>query len=47
MPGRRQTASQIAFYNNQRERQWGVSPRDRQAVLAAFLVRPIVILKAA
>jgi len=33
------------FYNNQRERQWGVSPRDRQAVLAAFLACPIVILK--
>ena len=47
MPGRRQTASQIAFYNNQRERQWGVSPRDRQAVLAAFVARPIVMLKAA
>jgi hypothetical protein len=47
MPGRRQTASQIAFYNNQRERQWGVSPRDRQAVLATFLARPIVMLKAA
>jgi len=48
LPGRSQTASQIAFYNNQRERQWGVSPRDRQAVLAAILAgRPIVILKAA
>ena len=33
LPGRRQTASQIAAYNNRRERQWGVSPRDRQAVL--------------
>src|SRR5580704_5051396 len=36
LPGRRQRASQIAFYNNQRERQWGVSPHDREAVLAAF-----------
>jgi hypothetical protein len=47
LPGRRQTASQIAFFNNRRERQWGVSPRDRQAVLAAILARPIVIVKAA
>ncbi len=48
MPGRRQTASQIAFYNNQRERQWGVSPRDRQAVLAAILAgRRVVSVKAA
>jgi hypothetical protein len=36
LPGGRQTASQIAAYNNRREAQWGVSPRDRQAVLAAF-----------
>jgi hypothetical protein len=47
LPGRSQTASQIAFFNNRRERQWGVSPRDRQAILAAFLARPIVIVKAA
>lgn len=46
MPGRKQTASQIAFYNNQRERQWGVSPRDRQALLAAMLP-PIVMVKVA
>jgi hypothetical protein len=47
-PGRRQTASQIAFYNNQRERQWGVSPRDRQAVIAAMLAgRRVVSVKAA
>ena len=46
LPGRSQTASQIAFYNNRRERQWGVSSRDRQAVLAAML-RPVVSLKAA
>ena len=47
LPGRSQTASQIAFYNNRRERQWGVSPHDREAVLAAFQARPIVMLKAA
>jgi hypothetical protein len=35
-PGRSQTASQIAAFNNRREAQWGVSTRDRQAVLAAF-----------
>ncbi len=47
LPGRSQTASRIAFYNNRRERQWGVSPHDREAVLAAFQARPIVMLKAA
>lgn len=47
LPGRRMTASQIAAFNNRREAQWGVSSRDRQAVLAAFLSRPIVMLKAA
>jgi hypothetical protein len=41
------TASQIATFNNRRECQWGVSPRDRQGVLAAFLARPIVVFKAA
>jgi len=46
-PWRRMTASQIAFFNNRRERQWGVSPRDREAVLKAFLARPIVSIKAA
>jgi hypothetical protein len=46
LPGWRQTASQFAF-NNRREAQWGVSPRDRQAVLAAFQARPFVMLKAA
>jgi hypothetical protein len=47
-PGRSQTASQIAFFNNQGERQWGVSPRDREAVVAAILAgRPVVTLKAA
>lgn len=47
LPGRRQTASQITFYNNLRERQWGVSPRDREAVLKAFLAHPFVSIKAA
>lgn len=46
-PGRRLTASQIAHMNNRREVQWGVSPRDRHAVLAAILARPIVNVKAA
>ncbi len=46
-PGRRLTASQIAHINNRREVQWGVSPHDRQAVLAAILNRPIVNVKAA
>jgi hypothetical protein len=41
------TASQIAAFNNRREAQWGVSPRDRQAVLAAFQAHPFVMLKAA
>jgi hypothetical protein len=46
LPGRRQTASQIAFYNNQRERQWGVSPRDRAIVLSVMLnYRPLVTLQ--
>ena len=48
MPGRRQTASEIAFYNNQRERQWGVSPRDRDALLKLMLKhRPIVTVQEA
>ena len=34
LPGRSQTASQIAFFNNQIERQWGVSDRDRAAVVS-------------
>ena len=46
LPGRRMTASPIAAFNNRREAQWGVSPRDRQAVLAAFLVRPILMIEA-
>ena len=45
-PGRGQTASQIAFYNNLRERQWGVSPRDRAAVIPVMLnYRPLVTLQ--
>ena len=44
LPGRRLTASQIAAFNNRREAQWGVSPRDRQAVLGAFQARPFVML---
>jgi hypothetical protein len=44
MPGRAQTASQIAFWNNQREHQWGVSPRDRTVVVAAMIgYRPLVV----
>src|SRR5579864_6274346 len=35
-PGRTQTASQIAFFNNLRECQWGASPRDREGVLTAM-----------
>jgi hypothetical protein len=47
MPGRGQTASQIAFWNNQRERMWGVSPRDRAAVVAAIVNhRPLVTVAA-
>ena len=47
LPGRNMTASQIAFYNNLRERQWGVSDRDRQAVIVVMTARPVVMLKAA
>lgn len=47
LPVWRTTASQIAAFNNRGEAQWGVSPRDRQAVLAAFQPRPFVMLKAA
>ena len=46
MPGRKQTASQIAFYNNRRERQWGVSPRDREALMKVMLgYKPLVTLQ--
>jgi hypothetical protein len=46
MPGRTASASQIAWYNNQRERQWGVSPRDRDYVTNLMLhYRPMVTLQ--
>ena len=46
LPGRSQTASQIAFFNNLLERQWGVSERDRAALLAVVLgYRPVVTLE--
>ena len=42
------TASQIASFNNRREAQWGVSPRDRQALLKAMLnQRPVVSIQEA
>jgi hypothetical protein len=45
-PGRQQTASQIAFFNNNRERQWGVSPRDRGIVVGVMInYRPVVTVK--
>ena len=45
-PGRKQTASQIAFYNNRRERQWGVSPHDRERLVSLMLkYRPIVTVQ--
>ena len=45
LPGRSQTASEIAFWNNQREHMWGVSPRDREPVVAAMTTyRPLVVL---
>src|ERR1017187_667346 len=44
LPGRRQTASPVAAFNNQREHQWGVSPRDRAAVVAVMVAyRPLVV----
>ena len=36
LPGRAQSAAQVAFFNNLREPQFGTSARDKQAVLAAF-----------
>src|SRR6204780_2807833 len=44
---RRQTASQIAAFNNRREAQWGVSPHGRRVVLAGVPARPFGMLKAA
>ena len=44
-PGRTQTASEIAFWNNQREHMWGVSPHDRAVIVAAMTsYRPFVVL---
>ena len=46
MPGRQNTASQIAFWNNQRERQWGVSLRDREFIRGIMLAyRPLITLQ--
>jgi len=46
MPGRAQTASQIAFWNNQREHQWGVSPADRAYLVPIMLsYRPLVTIE--
>ena len=45
-PGRWQTASHIAAFNNARERQWGVSPHDRAAVMSAMQnYRPLVTIE--
>jgi hypothetical protein len=45
LPGRTQTASEIAFWNNQREHMWGTSPRDIGVVLAAMnSYRPLVVV---
>lgn len=45
MPGRRLTASEVAAFNNLRERQWGVSPRDRGMVVAVMVgYRPLVVV---
>ena len=44
-PGRTQTASEIAFWNNQREHMWGVSPRDSAVLVAAMTsYRPLVVV---
>ena len=43
MPGRSQTASQIAFWNNQIEHMWGVSNADRAVVIPVMMnYRPLV-----
>jgi hypothetical protein len=45
-PGRGQTAAQVAFWNNQRERQWGVSPADREKIIPLIHnYRPVVTLQ--
>ena len=44
-PGRTQTAAEIAFWNNQIEHMWGVSPRDRMPVVEAMTTyRPLVVV---
>jgi len=44
LPGRMQTASEIAFYGNQIERMWGVSERDRAITVSAMEnYRPLVV----
>jgi hypothetical protein len=44
-PGRTQTASEIAFWNNQIEHMWGLSPRDRDVVVQAMTTyRPLVVV---
>ena len=46
LPGRSQTASQLAFWNNQSERMWGVSPADRDKVIPLiYNYRPVVTLQ--
>jgi hypothetical protein len=49
MPGRNLTASEVAAFNNNRERQWGVSPRDLAVVVAAItgFRRVVSVAKAA
>jgi hypothetical protein len=39
LAGRQKTANQVAFYNNYREKQWGVSPHDRTIVMSAMAAR--------
>jgi len=46
MPGRSLTANQIAWLQNRREAQWGVSPRDRATVMNAMQsYRPLVTIE--
>jgi len=46
MPGRSQTASQIAFWNNHIEHMWGVSNADRHYVIPIMLnYRPLVTIR--
>jgi len=47
-PGRSKTAAAIAYINNRREQQWGVSPHDRLVITQMMLnYRPIVTLEEA